>query len=234
MTYLMNLDRAPLWIVPVSAVSWVALVLHSLRRPQPFIDVRMLAKNLPLTITFLRITLILLIPYCILYGFAQWLETSAHYSASAAGLMTLPMSILAGVCSLVAARTKGIRTPFIIGAIGGLVGCASLLFVDSSTSALLIATAAMFIGVPMGMASTATQAAIFLQAPASDIGVASGLQRTFTYIGAIAAASLLGAIFGHSPSDGGFHVLAIVMTAIAGFLLLFTLCDRTLPRDAVQ
>ena len=234
MTYLMNVHRAPFWIVPVSALSWVGLVLHSLRRPQPFIDVRMLATNLPLAITFLRITLILLIPYCILYGFAQWLESSAHYSASAAGLMTLPMSILAGICSLLAARTKGIRMPFIIGAVGGLVGCGSLLFVDSSTSALLIATAVMFIGVPMGMASTATQAAVFLQAPASEIGVASGLQRTFTYIGAITAASLLGAIFGHLPTDGGFHVLAIVMTAIAGFLLLFILCDRTLPRDAVQ
>lgn len=234
MTFLMNLDRAPFWVVPVSVASWVALVLHSLRRLQPFIDIRMLARNLPLTITFLRITLILLIPYCILYGFAQWLESSAHYSASAAGLMTLPMSILAGICSLLVTRTKSIRTPFIIGAVGGLIGCGSLLFIRSSTSALFIAAAVMFIGVPMGMTSAATQTAIFLQAPASEMGVAAGLQRTFTYIGAIAAASLLGAIFGDRPTDGSFHMLAIVMTAIACFLLLFILCDRTLPRDAVQ
>ena len=85
----------------------------------------------------------------------------------------------------------------------------------------------------MGMASTGTQAAIFLQAPASEIGMAAGLQRTFTYVGAIAAASLLGVVFGHRATDHGFHNLAIVMTIMTALLLVFTLLDRTLPRGAV-
>jgi MFS family permease len=233
MIFLLNLDHPLWWMLPISATFWAIFMGHSLKRRQPFIDVRMLARNVPLTITFLRVGLFLTISYCILYGFAQWLESSAHYSASAAGLMTLPMSIVAGICSLLAARTKGLRPPFVIAAIGGIVGCVCLMFVHADTPAWFMATAAMFFGVPMGMASTTTQAAIYLQAPAAEIGTAAGLQRTFTYVGAIAATSLLGIFFGHKPSDSGIHSLAIVMACIAGLLLAFTLFDRTLPRDVL-
>ena len=234
MTFLMNLDHSPWWTLPASAAFWIGFSVHSLRRKQPFVDVRMLAKNLPLTTTYLRVMLFLMITYCVLYGFAQWLESSAHYSASAAGLMTLPMSILAGICSLLAARTKGLRSPFVIGAVGGLVGCVSLIFIHSHSPAWFIAAAAMFFGVPMGMTSTATQAAIYVQAPASEMGTAAGLQRTFSYVGAIFAASLLGVVFGNKPSDGGIHALAIVMACVAAFLLIFTLFDRTIPKGSLD
>ena len=80
MLFLMNLDR-PMWLVlSVAAVFCVALVIHSLRRKQPFINVRMLVRNRPLTVTYLRIAAILLIVYCILYGFAQWLEAGVGFS----------------------------------------------------------------------------------------------------------------------------------------------------------
>ena len=234
MTFLMNLDHSPWWTLPASAAFWIGFSVHSLRRKQPFVDVRMLAKNLPLTITYLRVMLFLMITYCVLYGFAQWLESSAHYSASAAGLMTLPMSILAGICSLLAARTKGLKSPFVIGAVGGLLGCVSLIFIHSHSPAWFIAAAAMFFGVPMGMTSTATQAAIYVQAPASEMGTAAGLQRTFSYVGAIFAASLLGVVFGNKPSDSGIHALAIVMACVAAFLLIFTLFDRTIPKGSLD
>lgn len=234
MTFLMNLDHPLWWTLPASAACWIGFAVHSLRRSQPFVDVRMLARNLPLTITYLRIMLFLMLSYCILYGFAQWLESSAHYSASAAGLMTLPMSVLAGMCSLLAARTRSLRSPFVIGAAGSLVGCGCLIFIHSDSPVWFIASAAMFFGVPMGMASTATQAAIYVQAPASEMGTAAGLQRTFSYVGAIFAASLLGILFGHKPSDGGIHALATVMICVSAFLLVFTLFDRTLPKGSLD
>jgi MFS family permease len=233
MLFLMNLDRPMWWVLPLSGLLWVLFWFHSLRCQQPFIDVRMFSTNIPLTVTLLRVTVILLIPYCIIYGFAQWLETSAHYSPSAAGLVTLPMSIMAAACSLLGARSKGIRAPFIVGAFGGLVGCVSLVFVHSTTPVWLIAAAVMLIGVPMGLTASPTQTAIFLQAPASEMGVAAGLQRTFSYFGAIGATSLLGVMFGHHATDEGFHALAMLMTAVAGFLLVFILLDRTLPHGSV-
>lgn len=233
MFFLMNMEHPNWWLLPVSGVFWIGLALHSLRRCQPFIDVRMLAHNIPLTVTFLRIAMILFVPYCMIYGFAQWLESGAHYSASTAGLVTLPMSAMAMVCSLLAARTKGLRAPFIVSAGGALIGCVSLLFIHSTMPIWLIGLAVMFIGIPMGASSAGTQTAIFVQAPASEMGTAAGLQRTFTYIGAMAAASLLGIVYGHHATDHGFHDLAIVMTGMTSLLFLFTLFDRTLPPGKV-
>jgi len=47
MLFLMNLDH-PMWpVLPVAAVFGVVLVIHSLHRKQPFIDVRMLVRNRP-------------------------------------------------------------------------------------------------------------------------------------------------------------------------------------------
>ena len=86
--------------------------------------------------------------------------------------------------------------------------------------------AAAFAALPFGNLATF--------APAAEMGVAAGLQRTFTYFGAIGAASLLGVMFGAHATDEGFHRLALVMTAASAFLLLFILLDRTLPRGAVQ
>lgn len=234
MLFLMNLNR-PIWpALAVSGVLWVVFWIQSSRRSQPFIDVRMLAANKPLLITLLRVTLTVLIPYSVMYGFAQWLESSAHYSPISAGLMTLPMSIVAAAGSLLGARSRGIRLPFILGAIGGLVGCISLMFLHSNTPAWLIATAVAFIGIPLGLTSSPTQTAIYLQAPASEMGVAAGLQRTFTYFGAIGAASLLGVMFGSKATDLGFHNLALVLTAASAFVLVFILFDRTLPRGPID
>ena len=232
MLFLMNLDHPIWWALLVSAAFGIVLVAHSLRHAQPFIDVRMLARNRPLTLTYLRIAAILLIVYCVLYGFAQWLESGAGFTSTQAGLITLPMSAVAALASLAGARTKSIRTPFIISAATSLFGCVGLFLIGHQTPVWVIAMAVMLFGLPTGMASTATQAAVYIQAPASEIGTASGLQRTATYIGAITATSLLGFVYGQHATDHGLHRLAIVMGVLSAVLVVATILDRTLPRMA--
>jgi MFS family permease len=230
MLFLMNLDR-PMWLtLPIAAVCCLALVTHSLRREQPFIDVRMLVHNRPLTITYLRVALIFLIVYCVLYGFAPWLEAGAGFSSTAAGLITLPMSLCAALSSLAGARLGSLRTAFIISTVGALIGCVSLFLLNHQTPVWMISIAVMFFGLPMGLTSTATQVAVYVQAPAAEIGTASGLQRTATYIGAITSTSLLGLLYGQHATDDGLHSLAIVMGLLSAGLLLATIFDQTLPR----
>ena len=58
----------PLWLALAGAVVFsVALVVHSRRRRQPFIDVRMLARNRPLTMTYLRAAAISMIVFSVYY-----------------------------------------------------------------------------------------------------------------------------------------------------------------------
>jgi sugar phosphate permease len=91
----------------------------------------------------------------------------------------------------------------------------------------------MLFGLPQGLFSTATQAAVYIQAPADAIGTAAGLQRTAGYLGAIAATSLLALMYGQRATDHGFHGLAVVLGVLSAFLLVVTIFDRTLPRGPV-
>ena len=234
MIFLMNLVHPLWWVLPVAAGFLAWLVIYSRQHRQPFIDARMLARNAPLSLTYLRTALVSMITYCVLYGFGQWLESGAHYSAAQAGLFTLPMSAVAAASSFSGARTKGIRAPFVIAIGSAVVGCACLCFVDAQSAVWWIAAAVIFFGPAQGMFSTATQAAIYIQAPASEIGTAAGLQRTAAYIGAIAATSLLGLMYGAHASDAGLHNLAITMGVVTAALFVFTLFDRTLPRDTAM
>jgi MFS family permease len=200
MTFLMNLKSGPLRLaLSGAAVSGAALVVHSRRRRQPFIDVRMLARNRPLTMTYLRAGAVAMIVFSVYYGFAQWLQGAAGFSSAAAGFVTLPMSVVAAASSLTGVRTKGLRAPFLVSIGAALAGCICLLFVDSGSPIWMVAAAMTFFGVPLVTFSTATQAAVYIQAPAEEIGAAAGLQRTAQYIGAVAAASLLASLYGHLP-----------------------------------
>jgi nicotinamidase-related amidase/MFS family permease len=233
MTFLMNLKSGPLWLALAgAAVFGAALVAHSLRRRQPFLDVRMLARNRPLTMTYLRAAAISMIVFSVYYGFAQWLQSAVGFSSAGAGLVTLPMSVVAAGASLTGVRSKGLRGPFLISIGAALAGSVALLFVDGASPPWMLVAAFTLFGVTLGTFSVATQAAVYIQAPAEEIGTAAGLQRTAQYIGAIAAASLLASIYGQRASDHGLHCLAAVAGALGAILFIVTLFDRTISRVA--
>jgi MFS family permease len=233
MSFLMRLAHPMWWVLAITVALGAVLIAYSHRRSDAFFDVRMLARNTPLVVTYLRACVLATIIYCMLYGFSQWLESGAGFSSSAAGTIMLPMSIAAGASSFLGGRTKGIRMPFIL-SIGGMVlGCAALGLVSFGAAAWVIAAAAMLFGFPQGVFSVSTQAAVYIQAPPSEIGAAAGLQRTAFYLGAIIAASILGLVYGQSASTGGFLTLTIIMGALSALLFMFTIFDRTLPRGRV-
>jgi sugar phosphate permease len=68
--------------------------------------------------------------------------------------------------------------------------------------------------------------------PAADIGTASGLLRSFGYIGSIGSSAIIAIVFRTHVSDHGLHVLAIIMIAVGAVALLLTLADRRLMSSA--
>lgn len=229
MTFLMNVRRPLWWALALCVAFGAAFAVYSLKRDRPFIDVRMLARNRPLVITYARAAVVSMITYCILYGFAQWLESAVGLSSAKAGLMTLPLSVVAAASSLTGVRSRGLRSPFVVSIGAALAGCICLYLVGSHSALWLIAGAVMLFGVPQGTFSTATQAAVYIQSPAEEMGAAAGLQRTAQYIGPIAAASLLGKMYGQRATDHGLHELMIVMGTVSALLFIATLLDPTIP-----
>ena len=90
----------------------------------------------------------------------------------------------------------------------------------------------LLLGFTNGFGGFANQAALYLQAPAEDIAVASGLFRTFAYIGAIFSSSLIGIAFGPAATDNGLHVLGWVLGGVGIVIVLLSALDKSIPRLA--
>jgi MFS family permease len=228
MLFGMSLKKEPRWwLLPAGGALFGALLLHSGRRTpsQPFLDVRMLAVNKALSATYARFGLTCVLCYVVFYGFAQWMEDALGYTATQAGLATLPLSITAAIASLLGARTKTLRGPLALSAFALLAGCGGLLLLGDGASRLAIGAVGLVFGVAQGASSVANQAAVYEQAPANEIGTAAGLQRTAGYLGAVGASSLLGFFYGKQATTGSLHSLALTMMVLSAILCAVTLLD---------
>ncbi|WP_235448957.1 MFS transporter [Streptomyces sioyaensis] len=232
MVFLLHLED-PQWLLlaPAGVLAGV-LVWWQLRHPAPFIDLRMLARNGALVRTYLRHGLTYLVLYCVLYGFSQWLEQVHGASSFQAGLIMLPMSLAAAVCSLMGARTKGIRAPLTVAAVCLALGSGVFLLLQGAGPLVALLGAGALFGIPQGLSSTGNQAAVYAQAPADGVGAAAGLQRTAQYLGAITASSLIGLLYGQRASDSGLHEIALLGVVLGLLLLTLTLADRGLRPGA--
>ena len=221
LVFLLDLSSGYWWLLGVAIALGAALVWWELRRSTPFLDLRMLASNGALTRTYARLFLLYLASYLMTYGFSQWLQDAAGYSSGIAGLLQLPTALLAGVASVLVARTTALKLPLVVAAVmplGGGILIATL--TSDATIGLLVLITGIF-GVAQGLSSVSNQAALYRQAPVAQVGTAAGLSRTSTYLGAIAASSIIGLVFGQGPTDADIHVIGWVIaaaTAVAGVL----------------
>lgn len=228
LVFLLDLSAGLWWLLAVAIVLLVALVLWELRAVRPFVDVRMLARNGALSRTYVRLFLVYLLAYTMTYGFSQWVQDVAGYSSDVAGYMQLPAAIVAGVASFLIARKTAVRGPLITAAVVPIVGGALLLLLHTGSPVFLLVLAPALFGVPQALASVSNQAALYRVVPSSYIGTAAGLSRTSVYIGAIAASSLIGGVFGQAPTTPDLHVLAWVIIGVAVLLSVLTIADRAL------
>ncbi|MFI9103036.1 MFS transporter [Streptomyces fildesensis] len=220
-----HLDRPALVAALVLAA---ALVGWELRAAHPFLDVRLLVSNGALTRTYLRNGLTLMGTYVILYGLTQWLQVARGLSAYQAGLALMPMGVLTAVTARVVSRRTGVRLPLIACAVLLLVGAVAVLFIGSGTPmAAVICVSAVF-GLTSGAGTVANQTVLYQEAPAATLGTASGLLRTFGYLGAIASAAITGIAFHSGVNDGGLHLIAWVLVVISALVLVLTVLDRRL------
>jgi MFS family permease len=228
--FLMNLHVGWLWLLGLAAVFGAAFALRELRTADPFIDVRVFAGNAPLLVTYLRALLTAIVSYCFLYGFTQWLEDGRGLSASAAGLVLLPVFALGIAVSAITGRRPQIRGKLLVGAAMQIVLCVLLLTVHANVPIWFLLVIAIVTGVPQGLNNLAVQNALYYQADPERMGASAGLLRTFFYLGAIFASSATGSFFGARPDTAGLHELALFMLGAAAVFFVVTVVDRSLAR----
>ena len=234
MVFLFSLPR-PEWIAfGLSVVLGVLLFWWELRAKHPFIDVRMLASNLALTRTYARFALLMLCIYTVLYGVTEWISAARGTSALEAGLLLLPMSALSALVVGPISKRNLVRGPLIVAAGSSIVASIGVLFLTTSTPIIWILLITLIFGITMGTMSSGNQTALYMQVSADQIGTASGLFRTFGYIGSIASSALIGIVFHTKVSDSGLHQIAIMMIAVSVIALIMTIADRRLKVASKQ
>ncbi|GGL63466.1 MFS transporter [Streptomyces fumigatiscleroticus] len=221
--------RAAHWYLPaLSAVAAAGFAARELRVAEPFVDLRVLGGNGPLIVTYVRQFLGYTTSYGFLYGFTQWLEEGRGLSASAAGLVMLPLSACGLAVSALTGRREAARAKLVTGGLVQIAGCAALLLTGSGSPVRLLLAVGAVMGVPQGLIGLADQNALYRQAEPARIASAAGLLRTFMYLGALAASAANAAFFHHRADTPGLHDLALFMLAGSVLLLAFSLADRSL------
>ncbi|MFD8379503.1 MFS transporter [Streptomyces sp. NPDC059679] len=223
--------RADRWYLPVLvAVAATGFTVRELRAAEPFIDLRVLGGNRPLVLTYGRTVLAAVVSYVFLYGYPQWLEEGRGLSASQAGLAQLPVFLVGIAVSTATGRRPEVRGKLVVGALGQIAACATMLLLRPDSPVWLLIAVALLFGVPQGLNNLALQNAVYHQADPERIGSSAGLMRTFFYLGAIVASSAYGAFYGTRADTGGLHGLAWLMLAVAAVFLVITAVDRSLDR----
>jgi MFS family permease len=234
MLFLMAPTAGHIWLLALTLAAGGTFGWRELRIIDPFIDLRVFGGNTPLIFTYLRTLLAQTIAYAVLYGFTQWLESGRGLSASQAGLVLLPMSLVGiGVSTLTGRRTE-FRAKLLVGALSQLVACALMLLLGAHSPIWLPILVALVMGLPQGLNSLANQNAVYFQADPARVGASAGLLRTFTYLGAMVAAAAYGAFFRHGAGTAGLHHFAVFLIVVAALLLAVILSDRSLTRIGAE
>jgi MFS family permease len=230
LVFLLSLPR-PAWVVLGAAVLvGTALVAWELRAQRPFVDVRLLMTNLALTRTYIRAAMGTLCIYTVLYGVTEWLEAARGTSAREAGLILLPMSAISAVIVLPMSRRNLVRLPLLLTAGSCLLGSICLAIVTTGTPITWIVAVTLLFGLALGATTSGNQTTLYAQTSTAEIGTASGLLRTFSYMGSVASSAIIAVAFRTQVSDDGLHSLATIMIIASVVALVLVVADPGIMR----
>ncbi|MFI7605198.1 MFS transporter [Micromonospora sp. NPDC049366] len=216
-----------LGLLALAAVLFVGWALAEIRSTNPLIDMRMM--RLPGVWTTNLVALLyggsMFAVYAFLPQFVQT-PTSAGYgfgaSISQAGLLMLPMLVAMFVAGIAAGRLEArfsAKAQLATGAAFNVV--ASAMLAVAHDSRLEVAVAGGLVGLGIGLAFASMANLIVANVPASQTGVATGMNANIRTIGgAIGAAVVSGVITAHPqasglPREAGFTMGFLLLTAIA-------------------
>jgi EmrB/QacA subfamily drug resistance transporter len=258
---LVALSEAPIWgwgsvrvvgLLVAAVVLGVAWVIAELRARTPLIDMTMMRLTGVWTnnLVALLIGVGMYATFAFLPEFVQTPATSGYgfgASITRSGLMLLPSAVTMMIVGAFAGRLAqrfGGRALVVAGCLVGSAAMAVLAFAHHQQWEIYVATGLM--GVGFGLAFSAMSALIVAAVPASQTGVASGMNANIRTIGgSIGSAAMASIVTSQLARSGlpkeagyttGFAVLAggLVAAAVAGLLIPSVRRPATVAGGAVR
>ena len=229
--FLSSLPHVSGAVLAATVVLWAAEAWWELRAKHPFFDIRLLLHNAALTRTYVRYALVLFCSYVVLYGVSQWIEVARGVSELLTGLILLPMTVVSGLVIPPMARRNLVRGPIVWSGFACLAAGAVALLLPGAAWLAVTLLITLFLGFAQGAASS-NQLALYGQTDPEVLGTASGLMRSFGYLGSIASSAVTGIVFRNHVSDSGVTVIAGFIIGAAVILCAVSVLDRRLPRAA--
>jgi EmrB/QacA subfamily drug resistance transporter len=181
----------------LAAVSAVLLVVVETRRRDPLIDPRFFSS-----IPFSGATLTAVCAFSAMAGFlflnAIYLQSVRGFSPLHAGLLTLPMAAMTGLCPPISGRLVGTRGPRISLLVGGagiaLSALMLYLVLAADTPIGLIVVAYVLFGIGFGMVNAPITNTAVSGMPITQAGVAAGVASTSRQVGSALGVAVLGSL----------------------------------------
>jgi EmrB/QacA subfamily drug resistance transporter len=156
----------------------------------------------------------------------QYFQISRGYTATQAGLLTIPMMGGILVSSIVGGRLMsriGKIKPFLLtGAVLLTIGFAGLGMMDQDTSLAFLGVAMLFAGLGVGMTMQNFVLVVQNAVPLKDIGAASSTVSFFRSLGGTIGVSVLGAVLARQVTDQATQDRAAAYGDATG--LIFLVC----------
>lgn len=220
--FVLDLADGPEWLLLAATVVAAALfVWRELRARVPFIDLRLLAANLPLVHVYLLYIVVNVVLYGTLFGIPQYLEEFASYSTAVVGAMLVPLAAFNAVLARPIERlidAHGVRVTLLAGALGLVVASAALPLLTLSTQWWLVLLLMAGVGIPFAFALISLTQTLYRTAPPAIVGQAAGLFQTARSVGCITAATVVGVSFSGPTGTEDWLVLSLV---VAGAAIVF-------------
>jgi EmrB/QacA subfamily drug resistance transporter len=218
----------------ITAAGLAALIPFELRRSQPLVQIKLFA-NRAFTSSFVTVLVALIAFAGLLFADTLYLQEGRGLSASAAGVLSLPLAAAAVVASLVSGRLVArnqARSTLIVAGLALTAAPLALAAFGPTTPLGWIVIPFIVFGTGYGLLNDPVNVTAVSQLPNEQAGVAASLVSTSRQLGSVLGVAIVGSILAVGGSSGiaatssGFGIPVSAVLAACG---LAVVCVNALP-----
>jgi len=170
-----------------------------------------------------------------------FVQQVGHYTATAAGLTMVPMSILMFFLASRFGKLSGEYGPRIFMTAGPLIvaaGFVTMLFIDASANYWAMLPGILLFGIGLSVTVAPLTAAILGAVDSKRSGIASAINNVVARVAGLVAVALIGTVTGYTLNLAGFRnglILSIVLFVVGGLVSFAGIRNPKKPKaDSLQ